>query len=102
MHTGRHALDPDQVRDKLPRITEDIALAEANFRLGTWLRRHGRADDAIPLLAEASRLHPASWNMWRQAAEKNETGLAASSEFWERVRALGDKPYYPQPDLPGF
>lgn len=100
--TGRHTLAADEVRKKLPPITEDIALAGANFRLGIWLRRHGRADDAMPFLAEAIRLHPESWNMWRQAAEKNETGLAASPEFWERVRALGDKPYYPQPDLPGF
>ena len=99
---GTHGLSAEQVREKIPQMTEEIALAEATFRLGIWLRRNGRADEAVPFLAEASRLHPASWNMWRQAAEKNETGLAASSEFWERVRALGDKPYYPQPDLPGF
>ncbi len=46
--------------------------------------------------------HPEPWNIWRQAADKNEIGLAAGPEFWDRVRALGDRPYYPPPDLPGF
>ena len=53
-------------------------------------------------LAEASRLHPDSWSMWRQAADKTELGLAGGPDFWERVKALGDKSYYPPPDLPGF
>ena len=101
VRTGRHALDADTVRAKLPRITPEMALADANFRLGIWLRRHGRETEAAGFLAEASRLHPASWNIFRQAAEKNETGLAAGPEFWERVQALGDRPYYEPPDLPG-
>ena len=102
VRTGRFALDAHHARRKLPCITPDMALADANFRLGIWLRRNGRPDEAAGFLAEASRLHPESWNIWRQAADKNETGLAAGPEFWDRVRALGDRPYYPQPDLPGF
>ena len=99
VRTGRHALDAETVQAKLPRITPEMALADANFRLGIWLRRHGREADAAGFLAEASRLHPASWNIFRQAAQKNETGLAAGPEFWERVQALGDRPYYEPPDL---
>jgi hypothetical protein len=102
VRTGRYALDADLAREKLPRITRAMALADANFRLGIWLRRNGLWAEAEPFLTEASRLHPDSWNMWRQAADKNEAGLAAGPEFWERVRALGDRPYYPPPDLPGF
>jgi len=102
VRTGRHALDADYARRKLPRITPDMALADANFRLGIWLRRNGRPDEATVYLAEASRLHPESWNIWRQAADKNETGLAAGPAFWDRVQALGDRPYYPPPDLPGL
>ena len=37
--------------------------------------------------------------MWRQAAQKNERGLAASAAFWERVDALGDRPYYRLADV---
>jgi hypothetical protein len=102
VRTGRYALDADLAREKLPHITSDMALADANFRLGIWLRRNGRQTEAAPFLAEASRLHPESWNMWRQAAAVNESGLAAGPEFWDRVRALGDRPYYKPPDLPGF
>lgn len=102
VRTGRHALDADLAREKLPHLTADMALADANFRLGIWLRRNGLPVEAAPFLAEASRLHPESWNMWRQAADKNETGLAAGQEFWDRVSALGNRPYYPPPDLPGF
>ena len=102
VRTGKHALDVDTARGKLPRITPDMALADALFRLGVWLRRDGRADDAVPILQQASALHPESWNMWRQAADLDAVGKASGPEFWARVNALGDRPYYPPPDLPGF
>jgi hypothetical protein len=76
-----------------------MALADACFRLGVWLRRAGRAADAVPFLEQASRLHPDSWNIWRQAADLDEVGKASGPEFWTRVRALGDRPYYEPPDL---
>lgn len=99
--TGKHALAADTARHKQPRITPEIALAHAHFRLGTWLRRHGKEAEAVRHLAEASRLHPDSWNMWRQAADLEAVGNAGGPEFWARVKALGDRPYYPPPDLPG-
>ncbi len=97
--TGRHALPTDIARKKLPRITPEIALAQAHFRLGVWLRRHGKASEGDVHLAEASRLHPDSWNMWRQAADLDEVGKASGEAFWQRVQALGEKPYYPPPEL---
>jgi hypothetical protein len=100
--TGRHALDADAARKKLPHMTPDMALAHTHFRLGAWLSRHGRREEGARHMAEAVRLHPGSWSMWRQAADKEQAGLAAGPEFWERVRALGDRPYHPPPDLPGF
>ena len=100
--TGRFALPPDAARGRQPRITDEIARAHAHFRLGTWLRRHGKEAEADHHLAEASRLHPDSWNIWRQAADLQAVGNASGPEFWARVQALGDKPYYPPPDLPGF
>jgi hypothetical protein len=97
--TGRHALANDAVRRALPTVTPEIALAHAHFRLGVWLRRHGRAADGDAHLAEAIRLHPDSWNIWRQAADLDEVGKASGEGFWQRVQALGDRPYYPPPDL---
>ena len=67
--TGRYALPAEAVRDQLPRITPEIAEAQARFRLGLWLHGHGRMEQAPTQFAEASRLHPDSWTMWRQAAD---------------------------------
>jgi hypothetical protein len=97
--TGRHALPPDVASRRLPRITPEIALAQVHFRLGVWLRRHGNAAEGDAHLAQASRLHPESWNIWRQAADLDEVGKASGEAFWQRVQALGEGPYYPQPEL---
>jgi hypothetical protein len=100
--TGRHALDSSTVQQRLPHWTPDIALAHAHFRLGVWLQRAGRSAEAQRHLERASRLHPDSWNIWRQAADLDEVGKASGTEFWARVRALGDRAYYEPPDLEGF
>ncbi|HXA23699.1 MAG TPA: redoxin domain-containing (seleno)protein, partial [Acetobacteraceae bacterium] len=94
------ALPGDTARGAMPRITPAVALAQAHFRLGVWLRRHGNAAESDAHLAEASRLHPDSWNIWRQAADLDEVGKASGEAFWQRVQALGEKPYYPAADLP--
>jgi hypothetical protein len=67
-----------------------------------WLRGHGAVEEGSRHLTEASRLHPDSWNMWRQSADLEAVGNAAGPGFWARVQALGDKPYHRPPDLPGF
>lgn len=100
--TGAHALPADTARAKQPKITPAIAQAHAHFRLGTWLRAHGKQAEGDRHLKEASRLHPESWNIWRQAADLDEVGKASGPEFWARVQSLGERPYYPPPDLPGF
>ena len=96
---GHQALPADRAQHALPRITPDIALAQAHFRLGVWLRSHGNAAEGDVHLAEASRLHPDSWNIWRQAADLDEVGKASGEAFWQRVQSLGDRPYYPPPKL---
>jgi hypothetical protein len=102
VRTGRHALPAGEARRRLPTVTPEIARAHAHFRFGVWLRRKGRPAESDRHLAEASRLHPASWTLWRQAADLAEPGQAAGPEFLARLQALGDTPYYPAPDLPGF
>ena len=97
--TGKHALPADSARMNLPKVTPKIAEARARFRLGVWLRAHGRAAEGDRQMNEASSLHPESWSMWRQAADLDEVGKASGPEFWKRVQALGDKPYYPPPKL---
>ncbi len=97
--TGAHALPADAARAGLPEATPEIAEAHARFRLGVWLHKHGRTAEGDRQLQAASRLHPGSWSMWRQAADLDEVGKASGPDFWKRVEALGDRPYYPPPKL---
>lgn len=99
VNTGKHALPADKARAALPKVTPAMAEARARFRLGVWLRAHGRAAEGDRQMAEASRLYPDSWSMWRQAADLDEVGKAGGPEFWARVKALGEKPYYPPAKL---
>jgi len=94
-----NALDESRAAAKLKVPDDTIAEAHSRFRLGQHLLREGRADEAQAQFAEAVRLHPDSWAMWRQSAAKDQRGLAAGPEFWARVDALGGKPYYPQADI---
>ena len=93
-----HALDAAGVRARLRVPDAAAAEAHARFRLGRALADDGRIDDASAEFAEASRLHPDSWAMWRQSAGRDARGLASGAAFWARVDALGDRPYYPPSD----
>jgi hypothetical protein len=86
--------------DRLP--DDNIALAHANFRLGTYLTQTNRETEGLAFLNEASRLHPESWAIWRDAAEKTATGIAGGPAFMARVNALGEKRYYAKIDMPGM
>jgi hypothetical protein len=99
VNTGRHALPADETRAALPKVTREIAEAHARFRLGVWLRAHGNTVEGDRQMNTASALHPDSWSMWRQAADLDEVGKASGPDFWKRVQALGDRPYYPPPKL---
>ena len=97
-----HALSAESARAHLPALTEDMAAAQAMFRLGQFLLRHGEKEEGNRWLGEASRRHPDSWCIWRQSAGVNDAGLAALPEFWERVDALGEKRYYLPVDMKGM
>jgi hypothetical protein len=99
VNTGRYALPAGEARAALPKVTREIAEAHARFRLGVWLRAHGNAVEGDRQMNTASGLHPDSWSMWRQAADLDEVGKASGPDFWKRVQALGDRPYYPPPKL---
>jgi hypothetical protein len=92
-------LDSDAVAARLRVPDAAIAEAHARFRLGQLLLQDGRSEEAHAQFAQATRLHPDSWAMWRQSAPKDARGLASGDEFWKRVDALGDRPYYPPADL---
>ena len=94
--------DEEQARAHLQLPTDDVALANASFRLGQYLQRSGNEAEGKARVEEAIRLRPDSWNFWRQNAEPSVAGLAAGPEFWERVDALGDERYYAPVDMKGM
>lgn len=98
---SEYALDAKEVRSRVRLPDDNIALAHAHFQLARYLLRSGDDGQAMEHFTKASELHPQSWNIWRQAAEKDETGLATGPEFWARVDALGDQPYHLPIDMKG-
>ena len=99
---SEYALDPEQARAQLIPPTADTAKAHAAFTLGRYLIGIGRSNEGNRLQEEAIRLHPDSWNFWRQGAGLTENGLAAQADFWERVDALGNKKYYAAVNMKGM
>jgi len=96
------ALRPEQVRRTVALPNAAVARAHAAFRLGQHLLQTGNAAEGDAFLAQASQLHPESWNMWRQRAQVDHRGLAAKEDFWQRVQALGEKRYYAPVQLKGM
>ena len=93
---------PGQAAARMPQMTRDQARAHTLFRLGTHLQHVGRDSEAQALFLRCRELHPDSWNIFRQTTDKLENGIAASEQYWQKVSALGDRPYYEAIDLPGI
>ncbi|MFT5510954.1 MAG: hypothetical protein ACI89J_004053 [Hyphomicrobiaceae bacterium] len=96
---SEHVLEASMVRSRVRLPDDNIALAHAHFRLARYLRRESDPGQAAVHFSKASELHPDSWNIWRQAAEKDATGLAVGPEFWARVDALANRPYHLPVDI---
>ena len=54
------------------------------------------------MMEQAIDLHPDSWAMFRQFLDLQEAGKSFGPEYWARVRAKLDEPYYPKIDMPGM
>tara|TARA_B100000586_G_scaffold136262_1_gene98642 strand:- start:74 stop:409 length:336 start_codon:yes stop_codon:yes gene_type:complete len=93
---------PDEAKKRVPAMTNDVALAHAKFQLGQYLGRNGCIEEADAIFAECSKLHPDSWNIYRETAEWNERGLAAGEGFWEKVGSLVEKQYCITIDMEGM
>ena len=97
-----HVFGPEQATAHLTLPDESVARAHAHFRLGQHLLRRGQESAAQAEFEAARRLHPDSWNIWRQTAAVDARGLAAGPEFWARVDALGSRRYYAPVDMEGM
>jgi hypothetical protein len=97
-----YVFDTAAAKAHVPAMTDQVALAHATFQLGQYLHREGRTDEADALFARCRELHPASWNIFRQTTEKEESGIAVGEEFWGKVMSLGDEQYYASVDMDGM
>ena len=97
-----HAFGPEQAAAHLTLPDDGVARAHAHFRLGQHLLRRGQEPAAQAEFEAARRLHPDSWNIWRQTAAVDARGLASGPEFWSRVDALGSRRYYAPVDMEGM
>jgi hypothetical protein len=100
--SSEHAFDKAAAQAHLRLPDADMALAHAHLRLAQHLKLKGKHDEAGRHFSEANRLHPRSWNIFRQSAVKAASGLAAGQDFWSRVEALGNEPYHLPIDMKGI
>ena len=96
---SRWALSEEEVRARVTSPDQAHAEATAWFHLGTILHENHDRDGAQRAFTEAKRLRPDSWNFKRQAWHLEEPGKSGGPEFWQAVKALGDRPYYPRHEL---
>lgn len=99
---SQFAMDEATARAALSLPTDDIMIAHAAFALGQYLIGSGNTAEGEDLVNQASELHPESWSIWRQGAQLDERGLAATADFWTRVDALGSKHYYAPIEMSGM
>lgn len=99
---SQYALSEEQARAQLSLPGNDSSRAHASFVLGQYLIASGNREEGDQLVAQASELHPESWAIWRQGAELNERGLAATADFWQRVDKLGARKYYEPVNMAGM
>ena len=99
---SEHAFSKEAAQAHLRLPDPGATRAHAHFRLAQHLKLKGKDDEAAEHFAEASRLHPRSWNIFRQSATKAASGLAAGQDFWARVDSLGKEPYHLPIDMKGI
>ena len=99
---SEHAFGADAARARLRRPDDGAVKAHVHFRLAQHLKLIGNDEEAARHFSEASRLHPKSWTIFRQAAPKMEGGLATGPDFWARVEALRNEPYHLPIDMKGI
>ena len=101
---SQYAYSEEDARAKTETPDATVLRAHASFRLGQYLVANGRESEGRGLVEEAKRLHPDSWAMFREAAEKLDSGIAAGPDFMARLaeRAAANQPYYDPIDIEGI
>ena len=105
---SQYAYSESEARAHFAQPDDSVREAHANFRLGQHLIAAGRAEEGATFVEKAKQLHPDSWAMFREAAEKLGSGpmagIAGGADFAARLvqRAAANKPYYAPIDIDGI
>ena len=91
-------MSPKDAAAKIRPRTDDEELAEPTFKLGVYFHLTGDESRANKYWEESQKLAPDSWNFHRQ--DWSFTPREATSNWFRKFQALGDKPYYAPLDLP--
>ena len=92
-----------ELKKRMTPESPERLMADAEFSLAEYIYHTGNSDGAIPHFKEAQRLAPDNWNYKRQAyLLSSNPERDYGTTFAKEVQALGDKPYYPTPSIPGM
>ncbi len=89
---------PAEVRSHIIARSPEAERAEPAFKLGVHFHRQGNDQKANQWWEESQRLNPDSWNFHRQDWSFDQR--EATMKWLQKVRGLGEKPYYRPIELP--
>jgi hypothetical protein len=92
---SKYVLTSSEVINRVPELTNEHALAMANFRMGLYLIEHEDLDRATLYFNNAISLRPESWNFKRQSWALINSKEEQRTKFREALSELEDRPYYP-------
>ena len=92
-----------QQHDAMPALyvpTPADALAQAHFRLATFLEQQGHGEEAVAHFKQAHDLRPENWNYRRQAYSLVDAQAHYGTTMAEVMRDPSSPPFYPPFELP--
>ena len=95
---SKYLVTPEELQSQIHVRDSNERLAEAQFRLGTHFLALGDREQAARHWQESQRLNPDSWNYHRQEWSFNKP--TEMLNFLNKVRKLGDRPYYAPVEFP--
>lgn len=88
---SKFVMTPAELSEAMAARPAPEALADAEFKLGTYFQSQGKNELAVKHWHEAQKLNPECWNYHRQDWSY---GKDAMKNWFGKIRQLGDKPYY--------
>jgi peroxiredoxin len=93
-----YLLPQEKLQPRLALRSPELRLADAHFKLATYLTRQDQKEAAASHFREAQKLDPSNWNYHRQ--DWSFEPKTALSKWFAKVRGLNGKPYYDPVEFP--